>query len=210
MMMHVTFLSTGPNELMKPLSSSSLSESKDERELSALAALSQRGDHEAYRLFLRRVDGLVQTFAANSLRRFGCSDEEASRDIAQDILLAIHSKRATYDPGRFFLPWMYAIARYKVIDWLRGQRLLRGTFVSEGDIEFVSSAHVENDSIDAAGLDVESVLASLPEKQENVLREVKINGLSMREASHKLGISESDVKVSVHRAMKSLKEIFQK
>lgn len=38
------------------------------------------------------------------------------------LLLSLHSKRATYDPQQFFRPWIYAIARYKVIDHARAQK----------------------------------------------------------------------------------------
>ena len=37
-------------------------------------------------------------------------------DVVQDVLLAVHEKRATYDPNRPFGPWLAAIARYKWID----------------------------------------------------------------------------------------------
>ena len=40
-------------------------------------------------------------------------------DAVQDVLLAIHEKRHTYDPKRSLAPWLAAIARYKWIDRLR-------------------------------------------------------------------------------------------
>ncbi len=37
----------------------------------------------------------------------------------QEVLLAVHLKRHTYDPAAPFAPWLFAVTRNKVIDALR-------------------------------------------------------------------------------------------
>jgi RNA polymerase sigma-70 factor (ECF subfamily) len=121
--------------------------------------------------------------------------------VVQEILLAVHAKRHTHEPGRFFLPWFYAIARYKVIDEIRRMTASRR-----------ESSLTEDSGGEAAlgdlgdTLDVRELLAGLPEKQRTLLRLVKLEGFSIEEASGQTGYSVSDVKVSIHRALKGLRK----
>jgi RNA polymerase sigma-70 factor (ECF subfamily) len=50
----------------------------------------------------------------------GCSDAE---DLVQETLIAIHARRATFDRARLFTPWAYAMARSKLVDYLRRSRV---------------------------------------------------------------------------------------
>ena len=54
------------------------------------------------------------------------------------------------------------------------------------------------------------LLAQLPEKQGRAIQLVKLDHLSVREASVKLGISEADIKVSIHRGLKKLMSVVSK
>jgi RNA polymerase sigma-70 factor (ECF subfamily) len=117
----------------------------------------------------------------------------------QDTLIALHSRRATYDPARPFTPWMYALARYKLVDMLRRGRAdisLDGLedVLSGGDFEAATQAR----------MDIDALLASLPDKQARVIRETKLEGLSVAEVAARGGLSTADVKVSVHRGLKQL------
>jgi RNA polymerase sigma-70 factor (ECF subfamily) len=138
----------------------------------------------------------------------GMSDAASEEDVVQDVLLAIHGKRDTYDPSLFFLPWFYAIVRYKVIDFGRSLRRSKSESFDEtkmspedqlGEIEF---------SRDRAGdqLDLNGELQKLPRKQREILTLAKLEGLSLEEISIQTGFSISDVKVNVHRAIKSLRK----
>ena len=93
--------------------------SGDERELSAWMRLAQQGDSAAYQGLLRRLKSMAESFVRNTLGRKASWALSATEDIVQEILLGVHAKRHTYDPDRAFLPWFYAIARYKIIDHLR-------------------------------------------------------------------------------------------
>src|SRR5258708_5028516 len=90
--------------------------SQDERELAALMRKAQKGDAEAYQALLRRVKTMLESYVRNSLNRQGRGAAGAADDIIQEVLLGFHAKRHTYDPSQRFLPWFYAIARYKTID----------------------------------------------------------------------------------------------
>lgn len=180
--------------------------SYDELELSAWMRLAQGGDAEAYQNLLRRAKKLLDSFVRNALNRDARWAVGAADDIVQDTLLGIHAKRHTYDPSKPFLPWFYAIARYKVIDSLRaGSKHRRNIELDEELANTLPDSLPEAESL-FAGIDAETLLRELPEKQRTVLELVKLQGLSMREASERSGYSVSDIKVTAHRAIKSLQK----
>lgn len=180
-----------------------LDQSNDEIELSALMEKSIGGDSESYHQLLQKVKELMIPFVSNSLTKFGLGSNGGQEDVLQEILMGIHLKRATFDPGQFFLPWMYAIARYKTIDYLRRNKAsFRSVSIEESYEEFELS---QSTDVDVA-FDVESMCDKLPAKQRELLLMVKVEGLSINEAAIKTGFSVSDIKVTIHRAIKELKK----
>jgi len=149
-------------------------------------------DHAA---LLRALVPLLRAF----YRRRAHGGEDDIEDLVQETLIAVHTRRATYDRGRPFRAWLFAIARYKMIDhFRRGHRLvavdgLEDMLVAE---DFVEASH--------ARMDVEGLLETLPPKQAAAIRSTRIDGHSVAETAAAAGIGESDVKVSVHRGLKAL------
>src|SRR5262245_56536658 len=76
------------------------------------------GDSAAYERLLRGIATAVRPVARRGLRRAGRATADAE-DIVQDVLLAVHLKRHTWDASQPVGPWVYAIARYKLVDALR-------------------------------------------------------------------------------------------
>src|SRR5512141_1365425 len=89
-----------------------------EAQLRGLMRAGLRGDTAAYRALLGRLSANLRGYYKGRLARIGRSATEAE-DLVQESLLAIHTRRHTYDPGEALTPWVYAIARYKLIDHLR-------------------------------------------------------------------------------------------
>lgn len=173
--------------------------SEDEIMLSVWMKKSQEGDSESYRLLLQKVKELMTPVIANSLTKFGLASAGGQEDVMQEILLGIHLKRATFDPEKYFLPWMHAIAKYKAIDYLR-----RNKFVFQMDSLDENFLEPEQ-STDLSNLDIESLCEKLSIKQRQLLLLVKVNGLTINEAAAKTGFSASDVKITLFRALKELK-----
>jgi len=187
---------------VKATDATGLDRSKDEAELSKLMVQAQGGDSASYQKLLLRLSELLLKYLRHSLQRFRVS-EDSAEDILQEVLLAIHQKRGTYDPQQFFLPWMYAIARYKVIDHLRRSKMARSMVMLNDELENIETLmSLESEST----LDVDRLINQLSDKQKEVLQLVKLEGLSVAETSQKTGYSVSDVKVTVHRAIKNLQE----
>src|ERR1700682_5234015 len=89
-----------------------------ERELRALMTASLDGDAAAYHTLLERLTGHLRAYYRRRFALIGHGPTEAE-DLLQEALIAIHTHRDTYDPLQPFTPWIYAIARYKFLDYLR-------------------------------------------------------------------------------------------
>jgi RNA polymerase sigma-70 factor (ECF subfamily) len=169
----------------------------DETNLQALLNRALAGDAGAYRAFLDALAGPLRAYFRARLRT---SPQEAE-DLLQETILALHTRRHTYDPAYPVTAWAYAIARYRLIDhWRRQGR--RGVHVP---LEYAAdlSAPPQEHAVDARR-DVLRLLAALPAKQQEAIRLVKLKELSVREAAKQLGRSESDIKVSIHRGLKAI------
>jgi RNA polymerase sigma-70 factor (ECF subfamily) len=162
----------------------------------------QQGDGAAYRELLEEVQSALEGYFVRALLRTGLGDRIASEDLVQETLLAIHAKRHTYDGEQPFGPWLFAIARYKLID---ASRALRGNRFIPFDEELESVLAAPETGEPGAAADVAKLLGELPEKQRRALELVKLDGRSIRQAAKTTGMSESAIKVSIHRALKALK-----
>jgi RNA polymerase sigma-70 factor (ECF subfamily) len=153
------------------------------------------GDAAAHARLLCALVPLLRAFFQRRMRHGGGDIE----DLVQEVLIAVHTRRATYDRERRFTAWLFAIARYKMIDHFR--RMRRFTSI-EGLDEILAIEGFEASS--NARIDVDRLLDTLPSKQAGAIRRTKLDGFSTTEAAQDAGIGESDLKVSVHRGLKAL------
>ena len=166
-----------------------------EQELKGLMIDGLDGDAVAHGALLAALVPLLRTF----FRRRSQSSADDVEDLVQETLIAVHRRRATYDRGRPFTAWLFAIARYKLIDHFRRQD--RTCHVEDFDEMLIEEGF---EDAHLAQLDVQRLLDGLPAKQANAIRDTHLQGLSIAEAAVRTGIGESDVKVSVHRGLKAL------
>ena len=161
------------------------------------------GDQAAYRLFLQEVTILLRGYIRRQLMRGGSGNGDAE-DIVQEALIAIHEKRHIYEAGLPVTAWAHAIARYKMIDALRSARRRRL------DVPLTGEEEVLQDDAQAAmdGMDVRQALNQLPERMRTPIALTKLDGYSIAEAASRTGLSESAVKVNVHRGLKALGRMF--
>lgn len=149
-------------------------------------------DHAA---LLRALVPLLRGF----YRRYSRGHDADIEDLVQETLIAVHTRRGTYDIGRPFTAWLFAIARYKMVDHFRRNRRLTPI----GDLEQELACEGFGDASDAR-MDVSDLLETLPPKQARMIYATRIQGMSISEAAEADGIGESDAKVSVHRGLKAL------
>ncbi len=171
-----------------------------ETELKELMLASLDGDGAAHRALLERLSRRLRAYYKGKLAGIGRDATEAE-DLVQEAVLAIHVKRHTYDPAQPLTPWVHAIARYKLIDFLRRNR----ASFADVPIDEADEVMAHDDNVSAESTyDVRRLMERLPKKMRCSIEAVKLDGLSIAEAAERCGISEPGVKVNIHRGLKAL------
>jgi RNA polymerase sigma-70 factor (ECF subfamily) len=168
----------------------------DEARLRALFLDGLAGNEAAHRAFLTEAAALLRAYFRNRLR----GAPEDAEDLVQETLVALHTRRDSYDPTFPLTAWMYAIARYRLIDHVRRAKHRAHASLDGVDVPSEDPHYEASD----ARRDVLTLLEKLPTKQQTAIRLVKLEEKSVREAAAESGLSESDIKVSIHRGLKAL------
>jgi len=168
-----------------------------EARLRALMLASLDGDAKAYRELLQELSVYLRAFYRRRLPAGGLDAE----DLVQETLIAVNARRASYDVKQLFTPWVFAIARYRLVDHLRRARVRVAASLDDLEDLFGTEDHEQV----AAQMDVERMLSMLPEKQRDAIRMTRIEGRSIDEAARLTGQSQSAIKVGVHRGLKRLR-----
>jgi RNA polymerase sigma-70 factor (ECF subfamily) len=156
----------------------------------------QQGDAEAYRALLDEIAPVLRSFLARRVR-----DHASLPDVHQDALVALHRARNTYEPGRSFDAWFFAIARHvSVSHFRRSAARARREVVGEAPESVVAGAE---------GLEwrLRRALDALPAAQKEALHLLRIRGLSPDEAAEAAGTTPGAIKVRAHRAFRTLRRL---
>jgi len=170
-----------------------------EQQLAGLLRAAIDGDERAYAEFLGCAACLVRGLARRKITHGGIDPE----DIVQETLLAIHMKRHTWREGAPVTPWVYAIARYKLIDAFRR----RGRRV-EIEIGAIAETFAEQEPETISDREIGRALETLAPGQRSVVTAVSVDGRSIRETARSLGMSEMAVRVALHRGLTAIARRF--
>lgn len=176
---------------------------EQELQSAGLMRQAQAGDQAAYVSLLILLTSVTRQFARARLGAVPWID-----DVVQETLLAVHRARQTYDPGRPFAPWFYAVASSRMIDVIRRERRvtsreLPADVLPEPNMEGSSG----RDEIDVEA--IHAAVASLPPRQREVIEALKFQDQSVREVAGRLSMTESAVKVTAHRGYQALKRLLR-
>lgn len=172
----------------------------DEPELRSLMLAGLDGDASAHKSLLAKLVPSLRAYFKGQLARIGRGAADAE-DLVQETLIALHTRRHTYDRSQLLTPWVYAIARYRLVDYLRRTKALN----AHAPIEEAAEVLADDDqaAVDST-LDLKKLMAKLAPKTRKAIQLVKLDGLTVSEAATQSGMSESAVKVSVHRGLRAL------
>ncbi len=155
---------------------------------------------------LEDITPYIRALAVRRVRNHG--DIE---DTVQDVLLTVHAVRHTYDPARSFGPWLVAIANRRIVDGLR-RRGRNSSHETPLDVEQETipspGANFQERALDARA--VREAVAHLPAAQREALRMLKLEEMSLKEAAAASGMSVGALKVATHRALKTLRILFER
>ena len=175
-----------------------------DRQLSSLMRKAQDGDQSAYASLLREVLPMLKRVVQARLGFLPVMDRE---DLVQDILMSLHAARATYDPARPFKPWLMTIAHNRMVDQARrnSRRTANEIAVDEypADVADADAGAAADRYGDPEEL--REAIKALPKGQRSAIELLKMREVSLKEASQATGMSISALKVSVHRAIKTLR-----
>ena len=162
----------------------------------------QAGDQAAYASLLILLTAATRQFARGRLGAVPWID-----DVVQETLLAVHRARHTYDPGRPFAPWFYAVASSRMIDVIRRERRVSVHEIRGSIPEPAVGDESWRDEIDVEA--IHAAVAALPPRQREVIAALKFEEKSVREVAGRLHMSESAVKVTAHRGYQALKRLLR-
>jgi RNA polymerase sigma-70 factor, ECF subfamily len=182
----------------------SLTRQKRDAEWSDLMRTSIAGDGAAYQRLLAELSRTLRITVRRGFAGIGINPGDVE-DVVQEVILAIHLKRHTWDQSKPIGPWVMAIARNKLIDDLR--RKGRRTEVPIDDLLETLEAGGQNDAVYAS--DLKKVLNGLKGRQREIVEAIAIDGHSARDVAERLGMTEVAVRVSLHRSLKSLADTYQ-
>ena len=166
----------------------------------------QRGDADAYRALLTAVTPRIRRIVR---ARRGVLAPADTEDLVQDVLLSVHAVLATYDPSRPFMPWLLAIVRNRLVDGARRYGRQHAHEIQVNDLQ-VTFGEIATNTRDEGIGDVEALehaIRALPAGQRQAIEFLKLQELSLKEASAATGTSVGALKVATHRAIMSLRRI---
>jgi len=169
-----------------------------ETDVKPLWLRAQAGDEDAYRTALARIAVRLRGY----LRRRMSGRPDDVEDLVQDVLLALHLQRATYDATQPVGAWVLAIARHKLVDLWR--RLGRRERMHDPLDDVDEGLLVAEPDVTDTRRDLVQLLGALPAAQRQAIAMTKLEGLSVLEAAERSGASVSAIKVRVHRGLKAL------
>jgi len=174
-----------------------------ERELKALMLAGLAGDERAYRQCLHGLSSHLRAYLRRRLTR----DTDEVEDLVQETLLAVHNRRHTFAADLPLTAWVQAIAQYKLADWFRGHG---GRVARHDELDMHDTLFADDDTeAREAQRDVRQLLATLPDRWRVPIERTKLDGQSVSEAATATGMSESAIKVGVHRGLQALARLIK-
>ena len=165
-------------------------------DLEALLIAANAGDARAFARFLSEVLPLIRKVVRARGRGL---PQDQHEDVVQEVLLAIHLKRQTWDPATPLRPWLYAVTRYKVVDAFRH----KGMIIHLPLDDFADIIEDETQA-NRSGDDVHAMLSQIDQRSATIVRAIGIQGERASEVGARMSMSEGAVRVAFHRAIRKL------
>lgn len=170
--------------------------------LESLLRAALAGDQTAYRRFLAELAPVLRGMA---LANLPAGRRDLAEDVVQEVLLIVHTKRASWDPARPLMAWLRVILRHKLIDLLR--RGPKGVQVPVED-HAETLAAPEHDPL--AARQVDQLLSRLSPRDAALIRGHALEGADAAELCAEHGLSAGGLRVALHRALSRLADLARK
>ena len=164
----------------------------------------RKGDSSAFATLVNRYKDMVYTIVRKIVR-----NHEESEEIAQDVFLKAYHSLNSFKGKARFSTWLYRIAYNAAITQTRKKKMEMGAL----DEQIMENYTQDAINVDIYKLDtqqqkqfIDHVLSKLPEKEYLIITFYYKEECSIGEIADITGLSESNVKVKLHRTRKKLYE----
>ncbi|MEL6589483.1 MAG: RNA polymerase sigma factor [Bacteroidota bacterium] len=162
-------------------------------DLQQLATLYERYRQPLMGYFFRRTRG----------------QEALSQDLVQTVFMRVLRYRNSYRDGAAFRPWLFQLARNVLYDEWR-QPMANAISVDQVEVAQEGELGIQQQMERREKEDyLKQALQQLPTESQELIELCKYQALPYREVGQMLGISEGNVKVKLHRAVKKLAQVYR-
>ncbi len=164
-----------------------------------------KGEMGAFTVLVDRYKFMVFTLAMRMVK-----NREEAEEIAQDTFLRVYNGLANFKGGSKFSTWVYKIAYYRSLDYIKKSARNLETKMVEGYLEhdFTQDGDfVEQLELNEQKVVIKDALDLLPGNDGVIITLHYFEELSLKEISSILDIRSNTVKVQLFRARKRLAQI---
>lgn len=178
---------------VQSLSDEQLMQALQQGDLNKAAILFERYQKWIYNFFLRLT-----------------ADRSLSEDLSQTVFERMIRYKSSYKNGFSFKTWIFQIARNVRADYHKKNKQMFDQLVPINELEQASVLADKEMELEEQQQQLYRSLNALPEDQREILILTRFQKLKYQEVAQLLDCTEGAVKVKVHRAIKSLRELFFK
>jgi len=167
-----------------------------------LVILLKGADHAAFTEIYNRYS-IPILYQINQMLR----DRESSRDLLQDLFVALWNKPENLKEGANLRAYLYVAARNRVFDLIEKGKV-RNDYLS-AVAAYASEVSLDTlNELDERELsrNIQKEIDALPPKMKEVFELSRKENLSHLEIAHKLGISDKTVKKQINKALHVLRD----
>ena len=139
------------------------------------------------------------------------ASEEEAKDVVQEVLIKVWNGREQMDQVQNWEAWCMRLTKNLSLDYLRSRQRKATDPIEEGfDIRQEAASPYDKTELSESMQRINQLIASLPEKQRQVIHLRDIEGYTYNEICEILDLDMSQVKVNLFRARNSVREKFLK
>lgn len=141
---------------------------------------------------------------AQDLKRFIFSktkDAEITKDLLQETFIKVHTKLDTLKDDRKLKSWLFAVARYTILDYFKSKKINIELNYFEAEEFIINESHSEKDCL-------HGILTNLSKKYRDPIFLADIMGLKQKEVASRLKLPLSTVKSQIQRGRQKIAQGF--
>lgn len=135
-------------------------------------------------------------------------DHDEANDLAQEVFIKVFRQLKQFKGKSKFSTWIYKIAYFHGLSYLRKRKRW---FTDSNKVDIQSADNIDEEiALDELKGHVSDCIRNLKPLERTAITLFYMEEMNVKEVAEIMNITESYVKVTVHRAKKSLKEMIKK